>query len=140
MGRPAVFRKIVALGVMLAGIVQFCLNGPGWFLGVWGFVALLVLAPGVFVIPMIFSIVFVMRPVIRVTVNDEGLSSNHLSIPWSSFSRFGTMSEFGKYFILESGRGTFVIPKRAFQGEAEIAEFRQMMNEKGKPFPSDKQD
>ncbi|MFN0196013.1 MAG: YcxB family protein [Planctomycetaceae bacterium] len=66
--------------------------------------------------------------------DDEGISVNSSGAvqryQWQSFAKYGTVKETAHFFDLTCGRGSVIIPKRAFVTSEQLAEFRTFVAEK----------
>lgn len=132
--RSLIVRRVTAVGAILFAFHHLWTVGFDWEFGIIVVVAIIFGVPLSTVYLFIWLSIVFGRPTRWLTIDDTGVSQGSekrkQDIPWSSFSRFGSATEFKHHFWLESGRGTVWIPKHAFRTETELTAFRTLVADK----------
>ena len=129
--RYSIIRVFVGVALIVFVLQQSFSSGFKWLL-------LLCLAVAIELILSDLIFAWIVRAIwrssmLRVTINDHSISVEHgkhrHEIRWSSFAMTGTAREIENHFLLECGRGTVWIPKRAFPTETDMANFRALVKD-----------
>lgn len=136
-----IVRRAFAACMLLYGLYELSVNGFSWLAPLTVVVAIMIGVPFSSSFLLIWLQLSIWKPILQVTIDDDRICEGakkrgeetvkqNEEIPWSSFVKYGSATEYKNHFWLESGRGDVWIPKRAFHTDAEIDDFRHFVSTK----------
>lgn len=124
-------RRLVALIFGAYAFWNLIDSGLDWHFGLCILMAVSIGIPFIVTRTILSFILAIMRPTIHMLIDNDRISiesnRSQQQIAWSSFAMSGIAIEYTDHFVLECGRGSVWIPKRAFDTKDTMEEFRVLV-------------